>query len=512
MTGKRLEEMTLREKIGQLLVTGFKGIEIPEEYKELVRNYKISNTIFFSYNVRNEKQLKELSASVQRLVWEETGNCAFITIDEEGGVVTRLPEESFHMPGAMAIAQGSVKHAYQAALYTGEKLKELAIHFNLAPVLDVNSNPDNPVIGVRSFGKDAGIVAEYGCAMVKGYLDAGIMCSVKHFPGHGDTAVDSHLSLPCVDKSYEELRKVELIPFREAVKAGTTAVTLAHILFPQIEKEKVPATMSAHIIQNLLRKDLGFTGLVISDCMEMNAIKEYYGTAKGALMAIKAGVDLVFISHTAETAREAVLVIEKAVAEGELPEERINEAVARVLFYKEKYGVLPNSKRTEEENAKRNGFEDILMQQAVKFTNRDKNYHFVLGKTPLFIGCGAYRSTLASSNVDEGLHFASYFGKKYQADYVNYSVQPKEEEIKEIVRSVGQKHYSSIAVATYNGHLNAGQIQLVSKLQEQEIPMVMIALRNPYDLDRIDDSVDKIAGYEYTEKAFRAIERLFRMV
>lgn len=248
-------EMTLKQKIGQMMVAGFPAGELSEEMIGLVREYKVGNVILFSHNIESRDQLRVLCDSIQKLVKEETGEYAFITIDQEGGVVRRLPEGSVNIPGAMALAQtGDKENAYEAALLTGQELRELGINFNLAPVLDINNNPDNPVIGVRSFGPNSAIVTEYGCEMVKGYLDSGIMCSVKHFPGHGDTAVDSHLSLPCIGKSYEELEKEELIPFKEAFRRGAPAVTLAHILFPRIEKENLPVTMSETMIQGILRK------------------------------------------------------------------------------------------------------------------------------------------------------------------------------------------------------------------------------------------------------------------
>lgn len=507
-----INQMTLRQKLGQLIVTGFPAETMSEEFIELVKEYKVANTIFFSYNTTSEEQIKKLCEEIQTLIKQETGEYALITIDQEGGVVTRLPEESFNIPGAMAMAQtGNPQMAYRAALLTGLTLKELGINFNLAPVLDINSNSQNPVIGVRSFGKDTKTVTDFGCQMVKGYLDAGVMCSVKHFPGHGDTAVDSHLSLPSVDKTYEELKQVELVPFQEAITCGTTAVTLAHILFPQIEEKKIPATMSDTIIHKVLKNDLGFRGLVISDCMEMNAIKEYFGTPSGVKNAIKAGVDLVFVSHTAATAKQSILELEKAVETGEIPMSRIDDAVKKILHFKSIYAQPVKYSREKEEWNARKKFVKDLFELTVHYINRDNNYRFLPGNKPLFLACGAYRSTLASSNVAGDLHFADYMQKEFGGEALNFSVNPEKEEIETLLSNIAEtKGITSYILGTYNGHLNKGQILLAQELEKQKVPMLMIALRNPYDLDSVSEDVAKLTAYEYTIQSFEAIKKLLK--
>lgn len=507
----KLDTMTLKQKIGQLIVAGFQTETMSEEFVQLVKEQKIANTILFSYNTKSEEKIKTLCDSIQKLVKEETGTYAFITIDQEGGVVTRLPKESVNIPGAMALAQiGDTEKAYQAALLTGYELSELGINFNLAPVLDINSNPDNPVIGVRSFGSDSKVVTEYGCEMVRGYLDAGIMCSVKHFPGHGDTAVDSHLSLPCITKDYAELEQEELVPFKEAIKHGVTAVTLAHILFPKIENNKIPVTMSEKMIQGILREQLGFQGLVISDCLEMNAIKEYFGTAVGAKNAIKAGVDMIFISHTANLVVEAVKEIEKAVESGEIPMSRIDDAVNKILTYKKNY-ANPKKEIQKEDVIKhtmkleRKEYVKALFQESIQFRNREKGYRHKLGKLPLFLSCGAYRSTLASSSIEEELQFADYMQNRFGGETVSFTVNPDRKEIIRIMEKVTSENHTNLVLGTYNGHLNRGQIMLAKELEALKIPMLMAALRNPYDLDEVGDVVDKIAAYEYTEQSFEAM-------
>ena len=297
--------MDRREQIGQRLVTGFPGTELTEDFRRMVREYKISNVILFRENITDCAQLKQLCGEIQALVRRETGHGAFITADQEGGLVTRLPGDAVNVPGAMAIAAtGDPENAYRAGLLTGRELRALGVNFDLAPSVDVNSNPENPVIGARSYGDTPQEVSRYANRMIRGLLDGGVLCSAKHFPGHGDTDTDSHLALPCVDKSMEELERTELLPFREAVRAGVPAVMTTHILFPQLEPEHLPATMSRRIMTGLLREQMGFDGLIVSDCMEMRAIKDHFGTVNGVVAAMAAGVDLVFISrHAGRTRR-----------------------------------------------------------------------------------------------------------------------------------------------------------------------------------------------------------------
>jgi len=499
-----IKHLSLRQKLGQLIVTGFPLGSMSFEFVELVKKYKVGNVILFSYNVESRAQLTRLCNDIQALIKEETGENAFITIDQEGGAVTRLPKDSFHMPGAMAIAStGDSHNAYEAAYRTGVELRDIGINFNLAPDMDINNNPHNPVIGVRSFGNTPDIVAEYGLEMIRGYQDANVMCLAKHFPGHGDTATDSHLSLPCISKTYEELEKMELIPFKAAIDAQVPAITTAHILYPELEEDKIPATMSKRIITDILKQRLGFNGLVISDCLEMSAIKEEYTITNGAIQALKAGVDLIFISHTASAVKEAIEAMEEAVLDGRLSLGRVEEAVAKVLYYKQKYTSRVMSKQNRsvlEENKK---YAIKLMKKSITYVNNQKGPLPALGAKPLFMGCKAYRDNNASRNIDNTLSFSVYMAKALGGDSAECSIQPDEDEIQKLIGRA-MKH-SCLIIGTYNGYVNKGQIALVSRLAKLKMPTIMIALKVPYDLDEVTDEVYKLAAYEYSQMSFDAI-------
>ena len=298
--------MDIREKIGQLLVFGFPGTTIPAEFAALVREYKIGNVILFRYNIESLPQLARLCAGIQELVRGATGSDAFITIDQEGGMVTRLPWDAVNVPGSMALAAtGKPENAVLAAEITARQLRGVGVNFNFAPDLDVNSNPMNPVIGVPASATIRRASRSSARRPWRGYKNGGMLCCGKHFPGHGDTAVDSHIGLPCIGKTMDELEACELISFRAAIKAGIPAIMSSHILFPNIEPNDVPATMSRTIMHGLLRETLGFDGLILSDCMVMDAIRRHYGTAHGVVEAMRAGVDMVFVSSNADLQRES---------------------------------------------------------------------------------------------------------------------------------------------------------------------------------------------------------------
>jgi beta-N-acetylhexosaminidase len=234
-------------------------------------------------------------------------------------------------------ATGQASFARKAGRAIALQLKSSGINMDFAPVLDVNNNPLNIVIGVRSFGSDPYLVANMGVAFIKGMQKEGIASCAKHFPGHGDTAADSHLELPVVEHSRERLEKVEIYPFKEAIKAGVDSIMTAHIYVPALEPaDGVPATLSSNILTGLLRKELGFEGVIITDCMEMKAIADNFGTVEGAVMAIEAGADIVLISHTIGKQKAAIEETIKAVKKGRITEERISESVLRILKLKRK--------------------------------------------------------------------------------------------------------------------------------------------------------------------------------
>ena len=341
-------ELTLRQKIGQLVLYSMDTNEITPEMNALMQEYCIGNVIHFGNNVTDFEGSKALNARLRAIIKE---NCAgiepFISIDHEGGRVFRFSQDFTWFPSHLAVSAAddeAVTEAIGEAM--GKELRAAGFNLNFAPVVDVNSNIGNVVIGARSFGDNTENVSRHAAAMSRGMQNAGVMACLKHFPGHGDTTQDSHYFLPTVDKSLDELRDTELKPYADIFPLGVVdSIMTTHILFPQIEKEKVPATMSPTILQGLLRKELGFTGVVVTDGMHMLAIKDHYGVANGCVMAVKAGADLLCIgtggSGVQESQKECLDALYEAVVSGEIPMERLDEAVERILRAKEKFGAAP---------------------------------------------------------------------------------------------------------------------------------------------------------------------------
>lgn len=495
-----------RLKIGQRLVVGLPGTEVDEEIEELVHKYKIGNFILFKHNIQNVNQLKCLCIQLQELAIKHTGNPAFITIDQEGGMVTRLGEDCVNIPGAMALAAlNNEEDIYQAGKMTGEQLKALGINFNLAPVADINSNMDNPVIGVRSYGDDPTWVAKRSLAMMKGLRDGGVLTSAKHFPGHGDTNIDSHLGLPRVEKTFEEIQQCELIPFQALVDAKVPAITTSHIIYPALDEDMIPATMSRRIITDLLKETMGFEGLVISDCMEMSAIQKYYGTIEGIKKAISAGVDLVFVSHTMELAREASNTLSKMLEDGELSVSEMDASILKIQNYKRKYVQVEESDAIlfQAEDAIRDSKEMLkrsltpIQMPSLEIPNIDSD--------TLFLGCIPFRATNILNKEEGGFHFAEYMAKYFHATGILTEPMPSKEEVDEL-RSLMNKA-SSVVIATYNAHLYKEQLYLVQTAAEENKNIIVFAMRNPYDLKNLPPHAFGIAVYEYTRKSLEVLSK-----
>ncbi|KAK8211755.1 beta-N-acetylglucosaminidase, partial [Phyllosticta paracitricarpa] len=320
----------LRRQIGQLFIVGFHGQTVDENIKKLIRApYYVGQIVLFQRNVFSAAQLAKLTYDLQQVA-REAGHerSLIIGIDQENGLVTRIaPPITPQLPGSMALgATGSSEDAYNIGIATGRVLRSLGINMNYGPVCDVNNNPSNPVIGVRSFGDDPAKVAALATANLRGLRDGGVISCAKHFPGHGDTAVDSHYGLPKIEKTWEQLEQCEVVPFREAVDNKIESVMTAHIVFGD---SSLPATLDPKVLSKL-RSGLNFQGVIISDCLEMNAIRtECGGTVQGAVTALKAGCDCVMICHTIDLQSGALEAVFEAAKEKDFASQ-LSESYDRV--------------------------------------------------------------------------------------------------------------------------------------------------------------------------------------
>lgn len=330
--------MNLDEKIGQMIFSGVNGTEMNADTRNIIEDYHVGGVILFGDNIESAPQTVEFLNDI-KTANEENPSPLITGVDEEGGSVTRMPDDVTSLPTNQAMGNlNDPDQSFEEGGILGEQMKELGFNLDFAPVMDVNSNPDNPVIGDRSFGDNPEIVSKLGVQTMKGIQSQDIISVMKHFPGHGDTGVDSHLELPEVDKSRDDLENLELVPFQNAIENGADVSLIAHILLPQIDDDH-PASMSKEVITNILRDELDFDGVVITDDLNMEAITDHYDIGEAALQSVKAGGDLMLVAHDYDLTRKVFNTLKEAVENGKLSEKRIDESVGRIKQLKEKYDV-----------------------------------------------------------------------------------------------------------------------------------------------------------------------------
>ena len=337
---------SIRRDIGQLLIGSLPGTSIPPEFRSLAREFQIGGITLFSRNIEEPEQVAELSHDLQHL---GTDLPLWVAVDQEGGRVARLkPPFTVWPPMAALGLSGDATLAARFASALAAELKAVGITLDYAPVLDIHTNPKNPIIGDRALGEDADTVARLGAAVVRGLQEKGVAACGKHFPGHGDTSVDSHLELPLVEHPPDRIRHVECVPFRAAITSGVAFMMTAHILIPSFDEER-PATLSPHVVQALLREELGFTGVILSDDLEMQALAKTYSVTDAAVQAIAAGCDAVLVCRASKDERGRDIDVQAAVLEelvhavedGRIPYSRVDDALARLRRAKERFLTAP---------------------------------------------------------------------------------------------------------------------------------------------------------------------------
>lgn len=326
--------MTSREKIGQLFMVGFTGTSVTPDLASFIKEYKPGGVILFSRNLESVDQIVELTNDLQR---SSPHFPLLISIDQEGGRVSRLPKGFTIFPPCDVLGRcNSTELAYAAAATIAKELRAVGVNMNMAPVLDVNSNPDNPVIGDRAFGSTPDVVSELGWATAAGLQDNQVVACGKHFPGHGDTNADSHKELPVVEAPRERLEAVEFPPFRHAAAQGVATMMTAHVLYRALDHQ-LPATLSPTIITNLLRDELRYDGVVLTDDLEMHAIIDHYGVEDATIRAVLAGCDVLLICKDRDREIAAFTAIERAVASGGISTERLDQSAARITRVKKRF-------------------------------------------------------------------------------------------------------------------------------------------------------------------------------
>ncbi|MGD9886712.1 MAG: glycoside hydrolase family 3 protein [Bacilli bacterium] len=509
---QHLKTLTLEQKIGQMFMVGFGGTVIPASLITNISQYYFGNFIYFGNNVADDSLVPTLSEDIQKTVVEKTSIPGFISMDQEGGMVVRFANNATHFIGNMGlVATNRSDYAYQVGKFSGQELRHYGVNINLAPVLDVNNNPSNPVIGIRSYSDDPFVVAEYGNMMIKGLRAGEVMATAKHFPGHGDTSVDSHYGLPQITHSMDHLLENELFPFQMAIDNGIDAIMSAHIIFSAIDEE-YPATLSKRVITDLLRNQMDFDGIVMTDSMNMDAISKNFGVAEAAVLAVKAGVDLLLYGESTTLSVQAYLGVLEAVRNGIISSERIDEAVFRILVKKAKYHLfddyLPRENLTTSDFLLHKDFSDQLMRKSITLAKGSVD-HFSIDKSTLFISSVCTRYPLVPGyQINTNNNSLAYVANDYfkqlgmvNSDYEVIGTSVNATKMASVLAKAAD--YEQIVIAVEN--VSSSQAGLVKSLCAQNPNIIVVALKNPYDINSFPEINHFVCTYGYFRSSVWAV-------
>lgn len=525
--------MSLEEKVGQLFVMRVYGhsatdpdqADIDANLKEigvrtaaeLISTYHVGGIIYFTWahNTRDPHQIADLSNGLQRAALAGRSRLPLlVSTDQEHGIVCRVGEPATLLPGAMALgAGGSRSDTRRAAWIAGAELAALGVNQNYAPDADVNVNPANPVIGVRSFGSDPASVAALVAEQVKGYQGAGVASTAKHFPGHGDTSTDSHTGLPVINHTRAQWEELDAPPFRAAIRARIDSIMTAHIVVPALDPSEDPATLSRPILTGILREELGYDGVVVTDSLGMEGVRTKYGDDRVPVLALLAGVDQLLNPPNLPVAWNAVL---EAVRGGEISEARVDESILRILRLKSRLGLFREPfvsrrgvERTVGSRAHRAAADRIAERTTtlladpgtlLPLSRRSHRNLLVVGADPASPSgtTGPPTSTLANTFGELG----------FTARALSTGTAPNQAKIAEAVAAAGGR--DAVVVATYNVTATSSQRTLVTALVATGVPVVTVAVRNPYDVAHLTGTgvAASLAAYSWTDVELRAAARV----
>jgi beta-N-acetylhexosaminidase len=520
-----LHSMSTQDKIGQLFVQNVYGSDAttPDPRNvllygvaspaEVVQKYHLGGVIYFAWtdSVKNPVQISGLSNGLQKAAVETGARIPlFIATDQEQGVVTRIGPPATQFPGSMALGAGrSLTDARTAASITGQELKAMGINVDFAPDADVNVNALNPVIGTRSFSSDPALVSSMVTAQVNGYQkDAGIIATAKHFPGHGDTATDSHTGIPNITHTRAQWEQIDAPPFRAAIKAGADVIMSGHLVVPALDPSGDPATLSQPILTGVLRDELGFKGVIVTDSLAMQGVRDKYGDPEVAVRAVLAGVDNLLMAPDMDAAYAAV---QAAVASGRISEKRLNESVARILLLKLKQGILfhPQVDASLLDSvvgtpAHLASADAITDRTTTLIKNDDATLPIAAsGRKILVTGYGATTTTTLANALTR------------RAATVTVAVTgaaPTDVAIADAVaRSAGQDAVVVTTMKAWDTTVTdpaGGQKKLVAALEATGIPVVVVAVRDPYDIAYLPGVSTYLATYSYSPVAIESAVRV----
>lgn len=486
-----LSGMNLENKVAQMFMASFFGETLNQPIRDFIETYQPGAFVLLPSNLKNPTQITRLTNDIQQTLLDNGSIPAFIAVDQEGGIISHLEDgfTQFPVPSLVTATQNQTL-AYQTGQAIAREMMAVGLNMNLAPVADLHTNPDNPIINRRSFGSYPEQVAPIVSSIVRGMQDTGVLATAKHFPGHGDTNTDSHLELPVLMMTADDLKLRELQPFEATMQASVGAVMVGHINFPLIDDEpNLPASLSRNVVNNLLREDLAYDGIIITDALDMDAIDTVYSPEEAAIRAVQAGNDMIILgAHVSpDTLARAIEAVVDAVQQGEIDEAQIDQSVRRILQKKMNYVVLDWQPANPE-----------IAGQTITAYN-----HTALIEAIFEAGITIAEGELLSNIGETSFIFPANRQSLWQAcrnenfRAIGYSTNPTNEEIQ--WASLAAQSVDRVVVITENAEMNAQQQRLVASLPPEKT--VVVAIWSPYD----NQVLTPTAGYMITYSPLREL-------
>jgi beta-N-acetylhexosaminidase len=484
----RLVTMTLEQKVAQMFMVSFYGTHLTEIERDFLADVQPGAVVLFGKNIESPEQVSRLTNDYQKTILDGGEIPLFIAVDQEGGRIQHLQDgfTRFPLPSLWTATQNT-ELAYQVGEAMATEMRAVGVNMNLAPVADLNTNIDNPIIGRRSFGSDVELVTPILTHFIQGLQDNGVMATVKHFPGHGDTSSDSHIELPIIEHSRERLNAVEFRPFVSAIEAGVDVTMVSHIWFTTLDNEQIPASLSHNIVTRLLRDEMHYDGIIMTDALDMDAIDTVYTAGGSAIQAILAGNDLIAIgAHVGtQTIKMAIADVVAAVQDGRITESQIDASVMRILTAKEKYGVFkwrPLDPMLVDERLNLEAHDALvtqLIEQGVTVVGGANDAIPLQGNVAIIYP--ATRPTIATecSGIDGDVK------------YTGVSDSPSDEEISWAISA--SQTADTVIVFTQNAIGNPRQQTLVEALPQYET--IVVALWDIRDMLVFPDVTGYVLGY-----------------
>ena len=495
---KSVEKMTIDELIGQVIMVGLPGLYLDDMYKGFIKKYKIGNYILFARNYKDTKQMKKFAEELYTYTSNITGSFPLVSIDQEGGMVVRLFKDVTFPASPLTTSASTIENApYKTGKIIASDMLKMGMNLNLAPCLEINENLSNPLVNVRGYGANKELVLNNAKAFVKGLQDVGVLSCIKHFPGAGSTVKDSHLELPIINDSKEQLLSYNMYPFINLLESD--ALMTSHCLYESFDD--VPSTLSKVLLTQLLRNELGYQGLIISDGMEMKAISDEYGIGEGCVMALNAGCDILLLCHEYSEQKEAFETVKKAVGEGRISVDLLKDKVLRINKAKEKvkislekyYNELDYEIIKEEHN---------LMQEIV-----DESYTLIEGKEPYITS----NTLIILSDAKVGSIVEDKFGENNLLDRLKHAF-PNNDIIKfnrdiNFYNNISNNinNYENIIIYTYDAYNDQVQIDIINKLLQTNKEVFIVSMKGPIDRCYFNNLKNYSCLYEYTPNSIRTI-------